>query len=249
MRRLLILIGVVVLCIGSFFFYQHYQQQRVLNNQKMFDVVMSEKMRALYMQAQDWSTPVQLDIHDDRLSGDYKKMSEFLLTYWMQNIEARNHYLRELKAANWDTFLDVERLDRDRKQDYAETEKMLADVTKISAEYEKQRLQLQLSSLQQAKQLSIDDEMKTSLLVKIESNINAENADDIFVIEQQIIEKAQAMFDLLKKDQWQKKGKMILFPETAQVKKFNALYQDVLKLNAKMNNIKKNNTEVLDEEL
>lgn len=45
------------------------------------------------------------------------------------------------------------------------------------------------------------------------------------------------------------KGKMILFPETAQVKKFNALYQDVLKLNAKMNNIKKNNTEVLDEEL
>jgi hypothetical protein len=151
--------------------------------------------------------------------------------------------------ANWDTFLDVERLDRDRKQDYAETEKMLADVTKISAEYEKQRLQLQLSSLQQAKQLSIDDEMKTSLLVKIESNINAENADDIFVIEQQIIEKAQAMFDLLKKDQWQKKGKMILFPETAQVKKFNALYQDVLKLNAKMNNIKKNNTEVLDEEL
>ena len=201
------------------------------------------------MQAQDWSTPVQLDIHDDRLSGDYKKMSEFLLTYWMQNIEARNQYLRELKAANWDTFLDVERLDRDRKQDYAETEKMLADVTKISAEYEKQRLQLQLSSLQQAKQLSIDDEMKTSLLAKIESNINAENADDIFVIEQQIIEKAQAMFDLLKKDQWQKKGKMILFPETAQVKKFNALYQDVLKLNAKMNNIKKNNTEVLDEEL
>lgn len=132
-------------------------------------------------------------------------MSEFLLTYWMQNIEARNQYLRELKAANWDTFLDVERLDRDRKQDYAETEKMLADVRNISNEYGKQRLQLQLSSLQQAKQLSIDDEMKTSLLAKIESNINAENADDIFVIEQQIIEKAQAMFDLLKKDQWQKK--------------------------------------------
>lgn len=59
------------------FFYQHYQQQRVLNNQKMFDVVMSEKMRALYMQAQDWSTPVQLDIHDDRLSGDYKKCQSF----------------------------------------------------------------------------------------------------------------------------------------------------------------------------
>ncbi|MCU4641792.1 hypothetical protein [Acinetobacter courvalinii] len=249
MRRFLLFVLVVVLGIGSFFLYQHHLQQRAVNNKQMFEVVMAEKMRTLYDQAQDWSTPVQLDIHDDRLSGDYKLMSEFLLNYWMQNVEARNRYLRALKAANWDTFLDVERLDRDRKQDYKETEQMLADVRKASAEYEQARHQIQASSMQQAKSLAIHNEMRQSLQAKLESNLKADKAHDIFPIEQQIIEKAQAMFDMLKKQQWQRKDKMILFRESAQVKKFNTLYQDVLKLNSKMEKIKRNNAEVLEEEL
>ncbi|EKU53207.1 hypothetical protein ACINWC323_0330 [Acinetobacter sp. WC-323] len=249
MRRFLLFVLVVVLGIGSFFLYQHHLQQRAANNKQMFEVVMAEKMRTLYDQAQDWSTPVQLDIHDDRLSGDYKLMSEFLLNYWMQNVEARNRYLRALKAANWDTFLDVERLDRDRKQDYKETEQMLADVRKASAEYEQARHQIQSSSMQQAKSLAIHNEMRQSLQAKLESNLKADKAHDIFPIEQQIIGKAQAMFDMLKKQQWQRKDKMILFRESAQVKKFNTLYQDVLKLNSKMEKIKRNNAEVLEEEL
>ncbi len=249
MRRFLLFVLVVVLGIGSFFLYQHHLQQRAANNKQMFEVVMAEKMRTLYDQAQDWSTPVQLDIHDDRLSGDYKLMSEFLLNYWMQNVEARNRYLRALKAANWDTFLDVERLDRDRKQDYKETEQMLADVRKASAEYEQARHQIQSSSMQQAKSLAIHNEMRQSLQAKLESNLKADKAHDIFPIEQQIIEKAQAMFDMLKKQQWQRKDKMILFRESAQVKKFNTLYQDVLKLNSKMEKIKRNNAEVLEEGL
>jgi len=249
MRRFLLFITVVVLCIGSFFFYQHTLKQRAINNQQMFEVVMAENMRELYDQAQDWSTPVQLDIHDDRLSGDYKLMSEFLLNYWMQNVEARNHYLRELKAANWDTFLNVERLDQDRKQGYKDTEQMFVNVRKASAKYEQARQQIQTSSMQQAKSLAIHNEMRSSLLAKLEHNLKADKAHDIFPIEQQIIEKAQAMFDMLKKYQWQRKDKMILFAETTQVKKFNGLYQDVLKLNAKMEKIKKNNTEVLEDEL
>jgi len=249
MRRFLLFFLVVVLGIGSFFLYQHQLQQSAANNKQMFEVVMAEKMRTLYDQAQDWTTPVQLDIHDDRLSGDYKLMSEFLLNYWMQNVEARNRYLRELKAANWDTFLDVERLDQDRKQDYKETEQMLADVRKASTEYEQARQQIQSSSMEQAKSLAIHNEMRQSLQAKLESNLKADKAHDIFPIEQQIIEKAQAMFDMLKKYQWQRKDKMILFRETAQVKKFNTLYQDVLKLNSKMEKIKKNNAEVLEEEL
>ncbi|GAA5631136.1 hypothetical protein Acal02_01756 [Acinetobacter calcoaceticus] len=249
MRRFLLFFLVVVLGIGSFFLYQHQLQQRAANNKQMFEVVMAEKMRTLYDQAQDWTTPVQLDIHDDRLSGDYKLMSEFLLNYWMQNVEARNRYLRELKAANWDTFLDVERLDQDRKQDYKDTEQMLADVRKASTEYEQARQQIQSSSMEQAKSLAIHNEMRQSLQAKLESNLKADKAHDIFPIEQQIIEKAQAMFDMLKKHQWQRKDKMILFRETTQVKKFNTLYQDVLKLNSKMEKIKKNNAEVLEEEL
>lgn len=73
-------------------------------------------MNQLYEQAQDWSKPVQLDIHDKRLAGHYKQISEFLLSYWIQNINARNAYLRELKAAKWDTFLNVDRLDIDKNR-------------------------------------------------------------------------------------------------------------------------------------
>ena len=128
MRRFLLFAAVIVICISSFFFYQYHVQQKAANTEQMFEVVMAEKMRELYDQAQDWSKPVQMNVHDDRLSGDYKLMSEFLLNYWMQNVEARNHYLRQLKAANWDTFLDVERLDQDRQQAYKETEQMLREV-------------------------------------------------------------------------------------------------------------------------
>ena len=249
MRRFLLFAAVIVICISSFFFYQYHVQQKAANTEQMFEVVMAEKMRELYDQAQDWSKPVQMNVHDDRLSGDYKLMSEFLLNYWMQNVEARNHYLRQLKAANWDTFLDVERLDQDRQQAYKETEQMLREVRKISTEYERKRQQIQVDSLEQAKSLAIHNEMRKSLQVKLEHNLKVDKAHDIFPIEQQIIEKAQAMFDMLKTYPWQKQDKMILFQETIQVKKFNNLYQDVLRLNAKMEKIKKSNVEVLDEEL
>lgn len=249
MRRFLLFAAVIVICISTFFFYQYRVQQKAVNTEQMFEVVMAEKMRELYDQAQDWSKPVQMNVHDDRLSGDYKLMSEFLLNYWMQNTEARNHYLRELKAANWDTFLDVERLDQDRQQAYKDTEQMFIDVRRISEEYEQRRQQIQSSSLEQAKNLAIHKEMRKSLQSKLESNLKIDQAHDIFAIEQKIIEKAQAMFDMLKKYQWQRKDQMILFYETAQVKKFNALYQDILKLNAKIERIKNNNAKVLDEEL
>jgi hypothetical protein len=249
MRRFLLFAAVIVICISSFFFYQYHVQQKAANTEQMFEVVMAEKMRELYDQAQDWSKPVQMNVHDDRLSGDYKLMSEFLLNYWMQNVEARNHYLRQLKAANWDTFLDVERLDQDRQQAYKDTEQMLREVRKISTEYERKRQQIQTDSLEQAKSLAIHNEMRKSLQVKLEHNLKVDKAHDIFPIEQKIIEKAQVMFDMLKTYTWQKQDKMILFQESIQVKKFNNLYQDVLRLNAKMEKIKKSNVEVLDEEL
>ena len=249
MRRFLFLLGLVVICIGSFLLYQHQLQQRAADSKQMFEVVMAEKMRELYDQAQDWSKPIQLNVHDDRLSGDYKLMSEFLLSYWMQNVEARNVYLRQLKAANWDTFLDVERLDQDRQKGYRETEKMLHDVRKISTEYGINRQKIQADSLEQAKNLAIHNEMRKSLQEKLQNNLKTDKEHDIFPIEQQVIEKAQAMFDMLKTYPWQREDNKILFKETAQVKKFNALYQDVLRLNQKMDKIKQNNVEVLDQEL
>ncbi|WP_127493340.1 hypothetical protein [Acinetobacter calcoaceticus] len=250
MRRVLIAIASLVVITSIIFFtYQHIKQQQAKDSSQMFDVVMTEKMNQLYDQAQDWSKPIQLDIHDKRLAGHYKQISEFLLSYWIQNINARNEYLRELKAAKWDTFLNVDRLDLDKKQKYVETEKMLADVRTASDKYQTQYEKIHKTFLAKVQELSVDAEMRQRLEMKLGSQQKADQDHAIFMIELQILDKAEEMFKLLKNYPWQKKDQMILFHENAQVKKFNQLYQDVLKLNAKVEKIKKRNVAALEGEL
>ncbi|MND29993.1 hypothetical protein D3C80_205160 [compost metagenome] len=250
MRRVLIAIASLVVITSIIFFtYQHIKQQQAKDSSQMFDVVMTEKMNQLYDQAQDWSKPIQLDIHDKRLAGHYKQISEFLLSYWIQNINARNEYLRELKAAKWDTFLNVGRLDVDKKQKYVETEKMLADVRTASDKYQTQYEKIHKTFLAKVQELSVDAEMRQLLEMKLGSQQKADQDHAIFMIELQILDKAEEMFKLLKNYPWQKKDQMILFHENAQVKKFNQLYQDVLKLNAKVEKIKKRNVAALEGDL
>ncbi|GLG85189.1 MULTISPECIES: hypothetical protein [Acinetobacter] len=250
MRRVLIAIASLVVITSIIFFtYQHIKQQQAKDSSQMFDVVMTEKMNQLYDQAQDWSKPIQLDIHDKRLAGHYKQISEFLLSYWIQNINARNEYLRELKAAKWDTFLNVDRLDLDKKQKYVETEKMLADVRTASDKYQTQYEKIHKTFLAKVQELSVDAEMRQLLEMKLGSQQKADQDHAIFMIELQILDKAEEMFKLLKNYPWQKKDQMILFHENAQVKKFNQLYQDVLKLNAKVEKIKKKNVAALEGDL
>lgn len=250
MRRVLIAIASLVVITSIIFFtYQHIKQQQAKDSSQMFDVVMTEKMNQLYDQAQDWSKPIQLDIHDKRLAGHYKQISEFLLSYWIQNINARNEYLRELKAAKWDTFLNVDRLDIDKKQKYVETEKMLADVRTASDKYQSQYEKIHKTFLAKVQELSVDAEMRQLLEMKLGSQQKADQDHAIFMIELQILDKAEEMFKLLKNYPWQKKDQMILFHENTQVKKFNQLYQDVLKLNAKVEKIKKRNVAALEGDL
>lgn len=250
MRRVLIAIASLVVITSIIFFtYQHIKQQQAKDSSQMFDVVMTEKMNQLYDQAQDWSKPIQLDIHDKRLAGHYKQISEFLLSYWIQNINARNEYLRELKAAKWDTFLNVDRLDLDKKQKYVETEKMLADVRTASDKYQTQYEKIHKTFLAKVQELSVDAEMRQLLEMKLGSQQKTDQDHAIFMIELQILDKAEEMFKLLKNYPWQKKDQMILFHENAQVKKFNQLYQDVLKLNAKVEKIKKRNVAALEGDL
>lgn len=250
MRRVLIAIASLVVITSIIFFtYQHIKQQQAKDSSQMFDVVMTEKMNQLYDQAQDWSKPVQLDIHDKRLAGHYKQISEFLLSYWIQNINARNEYLRELKAAKWDTFLNVDRLDIDKKQKYVETEKMLADVRTASDKYQTQYEKIHKTFLTKVQELSVDAEMRQLLEMKLGTQQKVDQDHAIFMIELQILDKAEEMFKLLKNYEWQKKDQMILFHENAQVKKFNQLYQDVLKLNAKVEKIKKRNVAALEGDL
>ncbi|MBP2604860.1 hypothetical protein [Acinetobacter calcoaceticus] len=250
MRRVLIAIASLVVITSIIFFtYQHIKQQQAKDSSQMFDVVMTEKMNQLYDQAQDWSKPIQLDIHDKRLAGHYKQISEFLLSYWIQNINARNEYLRELKAAKWDTFLNVDRLDIDKKQKYVETEKMLADVRTASDKYQTQYEKIHKTFLAKVQELSVNAEMRQLLEMKLGSQQKADQDHAIFMIELQILDKAEEMFKLLKNYPWQKKDQMILFHKNAQVKKFNQLYQDVLKLNAKIEKIKKRNVAALEGDL
>ncbi|MDR6797435.1 hypothetical protein [Acinetobacter calcoaceticus] len=250
MRRVLIAIASLVVITSIIFFtYQHIKQQQAKDSSQMFDVVMTEKMNQLYDQAQDWSKPIQLDIHDKRLAGHYKQISEFLLSYWIQNINARNEYLRELKAAKWDTFLNVDRLDLDKKQKYVETEKMLTDVRTASDKYQTQYEKIHKNFLAKVQELSVDAEMRQLLEMKLGSQQKADQDHAIFMIELQILDKAEEMFKLLKNYEWQKKDQMILFHENAQVKKFNQLYQDVLKLNSKVEKIKKRNVAALEGDL
>lgn len=78
--------------------------------------VLYDKAEQIYVQAQDWSTPIQVDPSDPRLSGDYALMAEFVISHLVQSAEARNSYLRELKALQWDQFLDIKRLNEDKNR-------------------------------------------------------------------------------------------------------------------------------------
>ncbi|RKG31380.1 hypothetical protein D7V21_14135 [Acinetobacter guerrae] len=251
MRRFMVGGMILILLAGCvFWFYKNSQYQRDdAYNQKMFDVVMAEKMQQLYDQAQNWEQPIRLDVHDKRLYGDYKIMSEFLLNYWMENAEARNLYLRELKAAKWDKFLDVDRLDRDRQQNYVETTQMLADVKMIETSYLQDNSESQQHFLNQARSLSIHPEMKAALLVKINQKQDQRKEYALFNLEQQIYSKAEQMFELLKNHRWQKQEGKISFYDTAQVKQFNQLYQDVLRLNEKIEKIKSQNAQTLEQDV
>lgn len=116
MRRFVIFLIFLITVVAFIMGYQHYSLKKNEAERQTFDLVMSEKMGQLYEQAQDWSKPIQLNVHDERLHGDYKVLSEFVLNYWVKNAETRNQYLRELKAVKWEHFLNVNRLDNDRKQ-------------------------------------------------------------------------------------------------------------------------------------
>lgn len=241
MRRIWIVVGIILIAMAAWFYVEHESAQRTAANRQMFDVVMSEKMDELYHQAQDWSKPVQLNVRDARLTGDYKVLSEFLLNYWMRNVETRNQYLRQLKAVKWDQFLDVNRLDADRKHGYTETENMLKVVHQVTEQYQKQNFENKKAALAQAKSLPIDRDIRNPLQAKLEQNLKVDQDNSLVLLELEILTKADAMFEMLKKYPWQQQGDKILFAQDAQVKQFNALYQDILRLNLEIEQKKKQN--------
>ena len=68
-------------------------------------------------------------------------------------------------------------------------------------------------------------------------------------LELQILTKADALFEILKNNKWQKKNKTFMFYEDQPLKQFNTLYQEVLQLNAEMEKIKKQNRKAVEQKL
>lgn len=245
MKRLIWILSLIILIIAAVFFYQYSMRNNEEHNKKMFDVVMTEKMQDLYDQAQDWSKPLQFDIHDRRLHGDYKVLSEFLLQVWSNNIETRNTYLRTLKQNHWDQFLNVQRLEKDKANGFKESDQILENVHKAMDVYQKENEQNKKQALAKAATLQMSEGKKQALLEKLKNNQQVIKEDSLFANELQIIHKADDMLDMLKKYKWQVKDQQILFYEDAQVKKFNALYQSVLKQDAKIEEKKIQNAEAV----
>lgn len=245
MRRILIVLFILVLSLCGYFLYQEKNKKNEVNKE-VFDQVMSEKMEKLYVQARSWQKPLNLPVEDARLEGDYKILSEFVLTYWMKNIEARNHYLRQLDQAKWREFLNAERLEKDRKKAYQQSNQMLIDVRQATADFEKTQASIYAAALVQIDELDMNRELRESMKEKL--IFSRENNDEMALlqIERQIIEKAEQMLTMLKTYKWKRQDKIFLFEKEEQVRQCNVLYAEILEFQAQIDQLKKQNASVFE---
>lgn len=213
-----------------------------------FDLVMSEKIEQLYAQAKDWKTPTKLDIQDDRLEGDYKHLSEFLLKYWIDNVESRNQYLRELDLAKWDEFLDIRRLESDKKNKYKNTEKMFSEVKLIRSNYEERYDQVYVKALQDLEALELNAHLKEQMKEKLIHSREHNDEQAVFKLELEIMKKAEQMFEFIKKNPWTRRNQTFMFKKDSEVKEFNAMYKDLLNFQIEIENLKIKNAEVFEEQ-
>ncbi|MGE8537916.1 MAG: hypothetical protein ACN6NI_01410 [Acinetobacter sp.] len=249
MPRVFMIIAGVTLAIFIGLFYQYSVQQKHQAELLEYETVLEEKTQAIVQQAQDWSTPIQLELEDERLDGDHAIMAEFLLTQMRDSAEERNQYLRDLKAANWPNFLNIDRLAQDQTQGYKDTEAMLKQVHQIVKAYEQQIQQREQQQLQQVKQLDIKNRYRQQLADNLKADQQQSNAHAIFAIEKQSLARADALFAILKNNKWQKKNKTFMFYEDKAVKEFNALYKEMLDLNKQMQQIASANQKAVENKL
>ena len=249
MPRIFLILGLATCTIFGWLFYQYSVQQNDLSQLKDYQTVLYEKAELIYEQAQDWSEPININVSDNRLQGDYKVMADFVLSQMIQNAEARNEYLRAFKAIHWDEFLYIDRLDQDRKQKFVETEQMLKQAHLLAAQYQQQNQQREEDTLTRAKHLSIKANLRHQLTDSLRESRDSDKTHALFALELQILTKADALFEILKNNKWEKKNKTFMFYEDQPLKQFNALYQEVLQLNAEMEKIKKQNRKAVEQHL
>ncbi|MEJ2899969.1 hypothetical protein [Acinetobacter sp. NS-4] len=249
MPRIFLILALATCSVFGWMFYQYSVQQKELSQLHSYQTVLYEKAELIYLQAQDWSKPINIQVSDPRLQGDYKVMADFVLSQMIQNAEARNKYLRDLKAIHWDQFLNIDRLDQDRKHKFAETEQMLQQAHLLAAQYQQQSQQRHDNTLARAKQLSIKAHLRHQLINSLRDSRDNDQSHALFALEQQVLNKADVLFQVLKNNQWEKKNKTFMFYQDQPLKQFNALYQEILQLNAEMEKIKKQNRQAVEQRL
>jgi hypothetical protein len=237
------------LAIFIWLFYQYSVEQKQQADLQEYEQVLEEKTQSILQQAQNWSKPIQVEVQDPRLEGDYAIMATFLLGQMRDSAEERNQYLRDLKAANWHNFLNIDRLAQDQKQDYKDTEAMLQQVHQIVAGYEQKIQQREQQQLQQAKQLEIQNRYRQQLTDNLKADQQQQNAHAIFEIEKQNLAKADQLFLVLKNNKWKKKNQTFMFYEDAPIKQFNALYKDIVQLNQQMTRLNRQSLQEVKEKL
>lgn len=249
MPRIFIILTVATVLVFGGMLYQYRVQQKEVEQLQTYQVVLLEKTEQIFDQAKNPSKLIQVDVTDPRLEGDYQIMANFILTQMIQSAEARNSYIRDLKALQWDKFLDINRLSADKKKNYQATEKMLKNVHAVVDAYELKTKKFEENSLEQAKNLPIKSKYRRQLTESLRDSQQSDDANALFELEKQILAKADAIFAVLKNNKWEQRNKIFMFYEDEPLQQFNTLYKEILALNKQMKQVSVQNQEEIAEKL
>lgn len=249
MKRVVLVIAVATLSIFGYMIYQYKVQQNELAQLEIYQSVIQDEGQLIFEAAQKWQKPISVDLNTSNLDDDYKIMADFVLNFMVQSAEARNTYLRELKALNWDKFLDVNRLDKDKKNKYEETEIMFIAVKEVMTRYQESMVHRDELALNEAKHLKVNQRFRRYLTESFKEVVKQNNGQELFELEQQSFAKAQALFAILKESKWQAKNNMFMFQGDDHVKQFNKIYKEMLELDKQMKKVSQKNQKAIEASL
>ncbi|MDY6449925.1 hypothetical protein [Acinetobacter faecalis] len=249
MKRVVLVIAAATFSIFGYMIYQYKVQQNELAQLEVYQSVIQDEGQLIFEAAQKWQKPISVDLNTSNLDDDYKIMADFVLNFMVQSAEARNTYLRELKVLNWDKFLDVNRLDKDKKNKYEETEIMFIAVKEVMTRYQESMVHRDELALNEAKHLKVNQRFRRYLTESFKEVVKQNNGQELFELEQQSFAKAQALFAILKESKWQAKNNMFMFQGDDHVKQFNKIYKEMLELDKQMKKVSQKNQKAIEASL
>ncbi|MDY6458556.1 hypothetical protein [Acinetobacter faecalis] len=249
MKRVVLVIVAATFSIFGYMIYQYKVQQNELAQLEVYQSVIQDEGQLIFEAAQKWQKPISVDLNTSNLDDDYKIMADFVLNFMVQSAEARNTYLRELKALNWDKFLDVNRLDKDKKNKYEETEIMFIAVKEVMTRYQESMVHRDELALNEAKHLKVNQRFRRYLTESFKEVVKQNNGQELFELEQQSFAKAQALFAILKESKWQAKNNMFMFQGDDHVKQFNKIYKEMIELDKQMKMVSQKNQKAIEASL